>query len=629
MIEPILPADAPRIAFGLLRQSTEGRPHLDDAIKLVHIALDLGIRVLDTADSYCLDNKDFHYGEQLVRLALQSWNGPADQIRVLTKVGLTRPTGKWIPNGSRRHILKSVDGSLEALGVEQIFMLQLHVRDPRIPFDETLEVLAELVQSGKVLHVGLCNVNPAEIRQASRNLNIACVQNELGLLSRKSATDGSLLMTQDLGIPFLAYRLMGGIAKAEKLATNRILAPLAIRHNVSAQQLAMAAVCAAASNIVPLIGATREASLRSCVSALSIPLDISDRTALSIKYSFEPDADAVAAVRPATLPNGLPTLIADQGPSSTPEIVILMGIQGAGKSELVHQYENHGYVRLNRDVLGGKVEDLVPRLRDLVALGSNRVVLDNTYPTRVSRAGVIRVAHAAGIPVRCRFLDTGIEQARINIVQRVLERYNRLLGPTDLKEMAKQDPNLPPPIALQRWLDTLERPDPEEGFSAIDLIPFVRRLNPEWTVKGLLLDVDGTLRTTKSGELYPRTADDVELLPNRRKVLQRWLDNGYQLFFVSNQSGVASGKLTASDADAAFERTIELLDLPVKEFAYCPHPAFPVGCFCRKPLPGLGVILQHKHRLDLSQSVMVGDMDSDAQFANGLGIRYVSAETFF
>jgi HAD superfamily hydrolase (TIGR01662 family) len=112
-------------------------------------------------------------------------------------------------------------------------------------------------------------------------------------------------------------------------------------------------------------------------------------------------------------------------------------------------------------------------------------------------------------------------------------------------------------------------------------------------------------------------------------VLQRWLDDGYQIFFVSNQSGIASAQLDRAAAESAFLRTVQLLGLPVTEVAYCPHPAFPVGCYCRKPLPGLGVYLMQRHRLAREHLVMVGDMDSDAQFAAGLGARYFDAGEFF
>jgi HAD superfamily hydrolase (TIGR01662 family) len=617
------------IGFGLLRLSTEGRPSADEAISLIHSALDHGIRLLDTADSYCLDNKDFHYGERLARLAIESWQGPREEVRIATKVGLVRPNGKWIPNGAPKHIAKSVDESLSELATERLFLLQLHARDSRVPLEETLTALAELVRAGKVEHVGLCNVGPAEVRQAMRLFPVASIQCELSVLARKSASDGMLLLTQELGIPFLAHRPLGGYAKVEKLESNRVLVPLAKRHQTTPHEIALAALLNAAPNVVPLVGATKLSSLLSSIHATQIRLDISDQTALSIKYSFEADEDAAATIRPTTMPTGLPSLKPNQGPGDEPEVVLLMGIQGAGKSDLVQSYVDRGYIRLNRDLLGGKVDDLIGPLREALEQGQRRVVLDNTYPTRISRASVVRVAHAAGLPVRCRFLDTSIDDARINVVHRVLERYERLLGPSELKELAKQDPNLPPPVAMQRWLDTLERPQEDEGFSAIDSIPFVRRKVDDHKQKGLLLDVDGTLRTTRSGEIYPRSAEDVVLLPNRRETLQSWVEDGFLLFFLSNQSGIASGKLTQTDAEAAFQRTVELLGLPVTEVTYCPHPAFPVGCFCRKPLPGLGVYLKRKYKLDFDQSVMVGDMDSDAAFARGIAVRYVDANEFF
>jgi HAD superfamily hydrolase (TIGR01662 family) len=111
--------------------------------------------------------------------------------------------------------------------------------------------------------------------------------------------------------------------------------------------------------------------------------------------------------------------------------------------------------------------------------------------------------------------------------------------------------------------------------------------------------------------------------------LQRWVDEGYQLFFVSNQSGVASGKVSQSAVEAAFARTVELLGLPVAETTFCPHPSFPVGCFCRKPLPGLGVYLQQRHGLAPEHLVMVGDMESDRQFAEAIGARFYHTDSFF
>jgi histidinol-phosphate phosphatase family protein len=144
-----------------------------------------------------------------------------------------------------------------------------------------------------------------------------------------------------------------------------------------------------------------------------------------------------------------------------------------------------------------------------------------------------------------------------------------------------------------------------------------------------LLDVDGTLRRTKSGEFYPHFAADVGILPGRRETLERWIAAGFQLFFVSNQGGIAGGRVDHSTVQAAMFLTANLLEVPVNEIVYCPHPARPVGCFCRKPLPGWGAYLIERHQLAREHLVMVGDMPSDAEFAANLGIQYFAAETFF
>jgi HAD superfamily hydrolase (TIGR01662 family) len=626
------------LCFGLLRICTDSRPGEADATALIHQALDRGIRLLDTADAYCLNDKELHYGERLARQAVDSWKGPQKEVRILTKVGMTRPKGKWVPNGKPEHIRKAVDGSLQALGVERLFLLQLHVHDSRVPFEETLAALAELQTAGKVEHLGLCNTTVGEIQQATRHFKVAVVQNELSISVRKSAQDGTLAYTTEHGIPFLAYRPLGGIAKVEKLAGNKVLQPMAVKHGVKAQEIALAAVRLAGANVIPLIGATKGASLKSSVGAMKVRLNEEDRKVLEKKYSF--NRKVAAATRssnpspPTPLPGG------ERGASKAPssvgvskkaggDIVLLMGIQGAGKSELVESYEAKGYTRLNRDALGGKLEDLIPMLHQLIENGQRQIVLDNTYPTRISRAPVIAAAQNYGIPVVCRFLNTPIHEARINVVGRMLGRHNKLLGPDEMKALSKTDPNLPPPAALKRWADSFEAPNVDEGFAEVEVIPFVRRPEKGHTQKALLLDVDGTIRLTKSGEKYPRSADDVELLPGRKEVLKKWIADGYKLFFISNQSGVSSGKVTVEAVEAAMARTVELLQLPVTEVVYCPHKAFPVLCFCRKPLPGLGVYLIRKHRLAREHLIVVGDLGSDQQFAEGIGARYVDMKEFF
>jgi histidinol-phosphate phosphatase family protein len=617
------------LALGLLRLSTEGRPAVDDAVAVVRFALDQGVRVLDTADSYALDDRDLHYGEHLARRAIEGWDGPRADVRVITKAGLARPKGRWVPNGRRGHLRKMVEGSLAALGGERLFLVLLHAVDPKTPLEESLGALAELQKEGKIEHLGLCNTSIAEVRQAERHFPVRAIQNELSVMDRNSGVDGVVALAGALGIPFLAHRPLGGHAKTGNLLKNRAVKPIAARHSISPHEAALAALLDLGPPVIPVFGATRRESVTSSLRALAVRFDDKDRADLASKITFAATPEALAATAPPVTPAGLRPLTAGEPPGDEPEVVVMMGVQGAGKSSEVERYVSRGYARLNRDQLGGDLDGLIPRLDELLAGGQRRVVLDNTYATRVSRYAVLRKAHAHGVPVRCRFLATPIDEAYANVVLRILDRYGKLLGPDELKDLAKDDPNLPPPAAMARWAASFEAPHVDEGFGVVEEIPFVRRVDPLFTGKGLLLDVDGTLRKTKSGELFPRDAADVELLPGRCAVLERWIADGYRLFFVSNQSGVASGTLSAAAAEGAFARTIELLGLPVSEVAYCPHPAFPAGCFCRKPLPGMGVALIQKHQLAREHLVMVGDMDSDADFAKALGARFVHAESFF
>ncbi len=619
------------LALGLLRLSTEGRPDLEAAIEVIHHALNQGIRVLDTADSYGLDNKDLHYGETLVRKALENWDGPRDEVRVITKAGLARPKGRWLPNARPAHLREAVDGSLAALGVEQIFLFLLHVNDPGCPFEDSLSTLAELQQAGKIKHLGLCNVSVGEIRQAQHHFEVAAIQNEVSVMNRKRAAEGTLELASQLGIPFLAHRPLGGHAKTDKLLKNRAMKPIATKHDITPHQGALASLLDVGPPMLPLFGATKIESVDASLGALKVKLGHADRSALAAKLTFDAKPEALTDIETVPVPKLEREFAVGDGPGTEPEVVIVMGVQGAGKSSLVQSYVDAGYARLNRDIIGGKLDELVPMLAEHLGNGDNRVVLDNTYPTRLSRRPVIRTAHRAGVPVRCHHLATPMREALINVVLRTLDRYDRLLGPDELKELSKSDPNLPPPAALARWAAQFEPPQVDEGFAIVEEVPFQRRPAPELygDAKGLLLDVDGTIRQTKSGEIYPTDADDIEILPGRRERLQQWLDDGWKLFFVSNQSGVSSGKLSLQTAQACFDRTIELLGLPVTDVAFCPHPAFPAGCFCRKPMPGMGIALACTHGLDPKQLVMVGDMTSDQAFAEAVGAVYHDADAFF
>ncbi len=313
------------------------------------------------------------------------------------------------------------------------------------------------------------------------------------------------------------------------------------------------------------------------------------------------------------------------------EVVIIMGYPGMGKSQLARTYEKDGYFRLNRDLLGVSLDDLVPMMEKEHKNGKTAFVLDNTYASKESRASVVSWAKERGIPVKCVWITSktpkAIEVAQYNVVKRMLDKYGKVL--TNEEMAATKDPNVFPPVALFAFKKKFERPTKQEGFDELEVIYFKIELDKSvYKNKAVVFDYDGTLRKTKSGEKVPTIPDDVELLENRKSSVKRYLSQGYILLGVSNQSFVGKGVMTEAQAIACFEKTNELLGVDI-DYKFCPHNMFPINCYCRKPMPGLGVDFTEKYKLDPDQTIVVGDRTTDKTFARRSGFTFVHADDFF
>lgn len=308
------------------------------------------------------------------------------------------------------------------------------------------------------------------------------------------------------------------------------------------------------------------------------------------------------------------------------EIVITVGYPASGKSTLIEQLS--GYERLNRDLIGGGLEDVAKELsRRLHSGGKKNFVLDNTYGMRKRRKEIIEIAKTHGMPVRCLWLNTSIEDAQVNAVTRMVQRYGRLLMPEEIT--AKRDPNTFPVAVLFNFKRDFEPPEKSEGFESVEVIKFERRFNSDYKGKALFLDYDGTLRKTKNpDDKYPRSVGDISILPGRAEVLKKYRAEGYKLLGVSNQSGVAKGDLSLATAAACFAYTNAQLGVEI-ESAFCPHQSGPASCYCRKPQVGMVIDFIERYRLDRSQCIMVGDMTTDKTCATRSGIKYIDANVFF
>jgi aryl-alcohol dehydrogenase-like predicted oxidoreductase/histidinol phosphatase-like enzyme/predicted kinase len=607
-------ADLTPLAVGCMRLSTDPDRDEERAAATLHAALDAGVTLLDTADAYAWDESETGHNERLIARALGTWTGDASRIRVATKGGLTRPGGRWEPDGRGRHLLAACQASLRALGVARIHLYQLHAPDPRTPLATSVRALAALQRDGLVERIGLCNVSVAQIEDARRIAPIAAVQVELSPWHDATLRGGVAELCAAEGIGLLAHRPLGGAGNRARLARDPLLVAIGDRHGATAAEVVLAWLRGLAPVVVPLPGPTRPETARSAGRVGALRLSEEDVAQLDARF---PAARLLRVPRAARRPR-------EAAPG---DVVLVMGLPGAGKSTLAAALVAQGYARLNRDQSGGRLSQLVPALARHLAAGQRHVVLDNTYGARAARNDVIEAAWAHGVPVRCLWLQTGLEDAQVNVVQRLLARYGRLLGPEDLKQAARDDPGALTPAALFRHRREIEPPDTSEGFVRVEPVPFVRRPAGH-AGRAALFWHDGVLRKSRSGARTPSSPDDVVVPPGRREAVARYRAEGFRVLGVAWQPEIVAGRMTDDEAGAIFARTHELLGTEM-ETVYCPHGDGPPVCWCRKPLPGLAVVLIERHRLDPARCVYVGRGATDQAFARAVGFTFRHADEVF
>ena len=188
---------------GLYGQASE-----DEGIRAIHVALDLGMNLLDTADVYASG-----HNERLVGNAIRDRR---DKAIVATKFGnVVDATGRPLRiSGRAEYVHEACAQSLQRLGVDFIDLYLQHRVDPTTPIEETVGAMAELVEAGKVRYIGLCEALPADLRRAAAVHPIAVLQSEYSVLERGVEAD-VLETCKELGIGFMAYSplsrgLLGG-----------------------------------------------------------------------------------------------------------------------------------------------------------------------------------------------------------------------------------------------------------------------------------------------------------------------------------------------------------------------------------------------------------------------------------
>ncbi|MEV6776605.1 aldo/keto reductase [Streptomyces syringium] len=273
------------IGLGAMPLSVEGRPDEDAAVTTIHAALDAGVTLLDTADSYHWHAGETGHNESLVARALTRYGGDTGPVLVATKGGRGRPgDGSWTVTGTPEHLKNACDASRRRLGVDTLGLYQLHKPDPRVPWAESVGALAELLDAGKIRAVGISNVDTEQIREAHAVLGgrLTSVQNRFSPAVRDSAPE--LRLCEELGVAFLPWSPLGGISRSVlegPVADDRGAGhgtayepfhEVAREHGVSPQRVCLAWLLALSPVVVPIPGARRAASIRDSAAAADLVL---------------------------------------------------------------------------------------------------------------------------------------------------------------------------------------------------------------------------------------------------------------------------------------------------------------------------------------------------------------------
>ncbi|OLB33626.1 MAG: oxidoreductase [Ktedonobacter sp. 13_2_20CM_53_11] len=261
-----------RLGFGAMRLTGEGiwgpPANKQEAIAVLHRALELGINLIDTADSYGPE-----VSELLIAEALYPY--PKDLV-IATKGGLLRPgPGQWLPDGRPEHLREALEGSLRRLRLERIDIYQFHRPDPRVPFEDSVGELAKMRADGKIRHVGLSNITIEQLAQAQKIVPIVTVQNHYNLASRESErmsaqqSEEMIDICERQGIGFIPWN---PLAAGELARSGGPLDQIAKRHNAKPSQIALAWLLKRSSTMLPIPGTSSVKHLEENVMGATIRL---------------------------------------------------------------------------------------------------------------------------------------------------------------------------------------------------------------------------------------------------------------------------------------------------------------------------------------------------------------------
>jgi aryl-alcohol dehydrogenase-like predicted oxidoreductase len=555
----------------------------DVASETIAAAARAGITVFDTAHAYG-DGVEYGQNERLLSRALRAC-GADRRARIVTKGGMTRVANTWIPDGRAKAIRADCDASLVALDGLPIDLYLIHAPDPRTPWPTSVRALARLLDEGIVAHVGLSNVNRRQLQDALDIVEVTAIEVALSVVDDRAVRGGLLAFCAERGIAVIAHSPLGGPRRARAVGRRPELVDVARGRDASPEEVALAWLLDLSPVVVPIPGARRPETAGSAARAAQVQLEPDDRSLLATALGW-PHAAPARSTSPAV----------DDG-----EVVLIMGVPGAGKSRRAAEFVSQGYRRINRDERGGSLRQLGDVLEQSLATGARRIVLDNTYLSRAVRSHVVGTAARHGVAVRCIWIDTPLAQAQVNLVESLLDRFGSLPDPRQLQEHARSEPGLLSPTRQMRAFRELEPPSSDEGFISVERVRFERSPRAPARATGTPAAVF-VAATAMSHPGWERTL--AAGAPDAPHLVFDWRPDAAADVLdedVSRVAAIVSGTVTG---------------------AICPHPGGAPVCWCRPPLPGLVLAFARTCGVDPSQSLLVGAAPAHRTLATTLGATY-------
>jgi aryl-alcohol dehydrogenase-like predicted oxidoreductase len=262
------------IGYGSMNLTTFRQTMLPEkeAIAFLQRGIDeFGLEFIDTADAYCLDEGEMHYGERVIGRALAGER--RQRVVVATKGGFTRPGGKWVPDGRPEHLREACEGSLRALGTDRIDLYQFHRPDPRVPIAESLGALVDMQREGKIRHIGVSNFSLAQLEEGMKAAEIVSIQNPLSFIFYSEENQALLDFCQEHHITWISYAPVGGHRNAHRLVEySEWMRESISSSTVSPYSLALAWLLHISPVVIPIPATTKIEHLAANMAAADIRL---------------------------------------------------------------------------------------------------------------------------------------------------------------------------------------------------------------------------------------------------------------------------------------------------------------------------------------------------------------------